>query len=147
MAGKIPAQSFCSNVSFSLLTGVSPKGGCYMKHISVLLRIRLCSWHFPSYAVSSPLRRWPYGGFALPDCRCGQECRETADRSTALRSGSLFKLRFATDTAAFAYASFAQDQQIKSNFNQANPFLPKLFLSSHSMRARWHYPVSQITVS
>jgi hypothetical protein len=35
MAGKIPAQSFCSNVSFSLLAGFGSKGGCYMKHISV----------------------------------------------------------------------------------------------------------------
>ena len=40
MAGKIPAQSFCSNVSISLLAGVGSKGGCYMKHISLLLCMR-----------------------------------------------------------------------------------------------------------
>ena len=43
MAGKIPAQSFCSNVSFSLLAGAGfdSKGGCYMMHISVLRCMRL----------------------------------------------------------------------------------------------------------
>jgi hypothetical protein len=77
-----------------------------------------------------------------------QEIRVRSSRDLRfLCSGSLVKLRFATNTAAFAYASFAQDQQIKSNFNQANSYLTKLFLSGHSMRARWHYPVSQITVS
>jgi hypothetical protein len=38
-----------------------------------------------------------------------------------------FQLRFATNTAAFAYASFPQDQQIKSNFNQANPICLRYF--------------------
>src|ERR1700733_3413432 len=90
---------------------------------------------------------------AVRPCSCclfvdvARNATRTAELFIALRSGSLVKLRFATNTAAFSYASFAQDQQIKSNFNQANPPLARLFLSSHSMRARWYYPVSQITVS
>ena len=57
------------------------------------------------------------------------------------------RYRFATDTAAFAGAHFPQDQQIKSNFNQAHADPPALFLSCYRMSAHECHSVSQITVS
>jgi hypothetical protein len=57
------------------------------------------------------------------------------------------KVQFATNTAAFSYSSFPQDQQIKSNFNQAGPGSLRLFLSSHSISAHESHSVSLITVS
>src|SRR5580704_1462363 len=69
--------------------------------------------------------------FALQEMSVGRV--RVAGSRCHLRLSSTY--RFATDTAAFAYASFPQYQQIKSNFNQAKLSLPKLFLSSHNMRA------------
>jgi hypothetical protein len=92
----------------------------------------------------------------LPGRRCAlsknistdlsRKCFST-ERSRTERTAVFLKVRFATGTAAFAYASFPQDQQIKSNFNQAKLSLLKLFLPSHNMRALWCHSVSQITVS
>jgi hypothetical protein len=87
----------------------------------------------------SPLRFF----FALPEMAVGRVRVAWFSMSSAV----FLKVRFATDTAAFAYASFPQDQQIKSNFNQAKLSLLKLFLPSHNMRALWCHSVSQITVS
>ena len=131
-----------------------------MKHISISLWMRLMLLALADVVVDSvgkfrfnhtiaavrivrlldisPLRFF----FALEEMTAGSGrvtsfsvCRETAE------------VRFATNTAAFVSKHFPQDQQIKSNLNQALADSLTLLLSGHCMSAHECRFVSQITVS